>query len=63
MVDINATIKLLNMDATTILQQSVILQVGKNTLVIPSGNLNNGIYFIQIKKGDREIIRKLVIKK
>jgi glucuronoarabinoxylan endo-1,4-beta-xylanase len=60
---INATIKLLNMDAATLLQQSVILQVGKNTLVIPSGKLSNGIYFIQMKKGNKEIIRKLVIKR
>jgi glucuronoarabinoxylan endo-1,4-beta-xylanase len=60
---INATIKLLNMDAATLLQQSVILQVGKNTLVIPSGKLSNGIYFIQMKKGNKEIIRKLVIQR
>jgi len=51
------------MDAATILQQSVILTVGKNTLVIPSGKLSNGIYFIQMKKGDKEVIRKLVIKR
>jgi hypothetical protein len=60
---INTTIKLLTMDAATILQQSVIPQVGKNTLFIPSGKLSNGIYFIQMKKGDKELIRKLVIKR
>ena len=60
---INATINLLNMDAATILQQTVILTVGKNSLVIPSGKLSNGIYFIQMKKGDKEVIRKLVIKR
>ena len=60
---LNTTIQLMHMDGTTILQKSVILQVGKNSIVIPAGKLSNGIYFIRASKGEKEIIRKLVIKR
>jgi O-glycosyl hydrolase len=60
---LNATIQLLTMDKTPIFQQSIILQAGKNSLLIPCGKLSNGIYFIRMHKDDREIIRKLVVKR
>jgi glucuronoarabinoxylan endo-1,4-beta-xylanase len=60
---LNTTLQLMHMDGTTILQKSVILQAGKNSIVIPAGKLSNGIYFIRARKGEKEIIRKMIIKR
>jgi hypothetical protein len=60
---LNTTLQLMHMDGTSILQKSVILQAGKNSIVIPAGKLSNGIYFIRARKGEKEIIRKMIIKR
>jgi hypothetical protein len=60
---VKSIIQIVDTDGTTILEQSITLRAGNNSILIPAGKLGNGVYFIRERKGDKEIVRKLIIKR
>jgi hypothetical protein len=61
--DEEATLVLLNAESQPVVQIRSKLTKGLNNVTLPVGKLSNGMYFLQVRQGSKQTVKKVIIEK